>query len=350
MPPPASLLASPLFAIRETAESGRGIYASTSIQKGTLLFETNEIAAKVVYREYRKEACAQCFKYDRGRDWKLRNPLAGVAFCSQECYIAWHKDDVAHGSLQAVTLLAAEGLKIGKNPRSDDEDNVRPTKHEIAAAWDAAEDTAAQIRAARLSNKPSKVERRAVAQALAISPERDILGYLVSGILCTVLEPEMWADVLELADESAPYVSAEYLQMHIISYHHILACCPKELLDHVTAKTLKTLAEKSSHNVFNTWSQDLVTEDGTPAPGGSECLGYGLWPAASYFNHSCDPNVQKRRSGRTWQFWAERDIPAGQELCITYLGGDEWEMTRDERAARLKQNWGFDCACIRCRI
>ncbi|KAH0017121.1 hypothetical protein KCU78_g7626, partial [Aureobasidium melanogenum] len=61
MSAPASLHASIIFAVRETAESGRGVYATQFIPKGTLLFETAEIAASVIYREYWKEVCSQCF-------------------------------------------------------------------------------------------------------------------------------------------------------------------------------------------------------------------------------------------------------------------------------------------------
>ncbi|KAH0023919.1 hypothetical protein KCU78_g5247, partial [Aureobasidium melanogenum] len=61
MSAPASLHASTIFAVRETAESGRGVYATQFIPKGTLLFETAEIAASVIYREYWKEVCSQCF-------------------------------------------------------------------------------------------------------------------------------------------------------------------------------------------------------------------------------------------------------------------------------------------------
>lgn len=357
MPFPSSLTASALLEIRETAESGRGVYASQWIPKGTLLLETAEIAAKVIYREYRKEVCTQCFRYDRGRDWKVRHSVAGVVFCSQQCHDDWVKQSGNNESTVATALEALEAL--GKRGKQVDEwedlcETARPTKEEIETAWKQAEETATRIRSARCSERPHKSDCRALTQALAAPPLRDILSYLMSGTLNAVLEPNLWNDVFELADDHTPYPSPEALQFYITSYHHILACCPTSLVPGVQSDIVRTLARKSAHNVFNIWSQDPTAETGeeTSAPGsaagGSECLGYGLWPAASYFNHSCAPNVRKRRTGNMWQFWADTDVEAGQELCITYLGGDEKDMSREERLAKLKLHWGFPCGCIRC--
>ncbi|KEQ90910.1 hypothetical protein AUEXF2481DRAFT_525506 [Aureobasidium subglaciale EXF-2481] len=347
MSAPASLHASPIFAVRETAESGRGVYATQYIPKGTLLFETAEIAASIVYREYWKEVCAQCFQYDRGRNWKIRNAKTGHAFCSENCQVIWQNDVVT----DEVASMAIEGLGKPRQSSSSDHDHnpaydlPRPTIPEIESAWAAAEDTATRIRTARSSAKPSKPERRLLTQILAIPPTRDLILYQLPALLTIANSPSLWADVLILESESAPYTSPADLELQITSYHHLLACAPLPLLGHITAENLRTLAAKSSHNVFNIWSQDL--DDG--GSGGSECLGYGLWTAASYWNHSCGPNIWKRREGRMWKFWAERDVAEGEALCISYLGGDERDMTRQERRDKLKEHWKFDCACSRCQ-
>lgn len=352
MSPPPSLLASSLFSIKETPHSGRGVYASTPIAAGSLLFETSDVAAKCVYREYRKEVCAQCFKYDRGRSWKLKNPIAGVVFCCRECHDQWTAENALRGAIPAVALAAVEGLR-GKSGKTEEEweeegeeKDSRPTEQEICDAWTQAEEVATKIRSARLSPHPTKSDRRALAQTLAIQPIRDILSFLLSATLCKALDPDLWSSVLDLAEEKEPYISRQSLDMHILSYHHLLAIMPTEVLPNITADTIKTVAQKSSHNVFNIWSQDL--NDGTT--GGSECLGYALWPSASYFNHSCAPNVRKKREGRMWRFWADREIGEGEELCISYLGGDEKSMSREERMEKLKKNWGFDCACAWCKV
>ena len=78
-------------------------------------------------------------------------------------------------------------------------------------------------------------------------------------------------------------------------------------------------------------------------------MGYALYPSASYFNHSCKPNVAKVRVGNTWRFWVPKDVARGEQLCISYLGGDEKDLTTAERRVRLKDVWSFVCECEGCK-
>ncbi|EJU03945.1 hypothetical protein DACRYDRAFT_30942, partial [Dacryopinax primogenitus] len=81
----------------------------------------------------------------------------------------------------------------------------------------------------------------------------------------------------------------------------------------------------------------------------SEFLGYGVWPSASYFNHSCQPNIRKDTPGRAWVFQTNRDIGSDEELRISYLGDTApEEMGVDDRRKQLRQTWGFDCDCLLC--
>ena len=59
----------------------------------------------------------------------------------------------------------------------------------------------------------------------------------------------------------------------------------------------------------------------------------------------CSPNVKKRRAGRALEFYAMRDIRAGEELCTTYIDVDDPVL---QRRAELYEQWYFDCACTRC--
>ncbi|KAK5705280.1 Histone-lysine N-methyltransferase set-6 [Elasticomyces elasticus] len=82
---------------------------------------------------------------------------------------------------------------------------------------------------------------------------------------------------------------------------------------------------------------------------GEEYMGYAVYPSSSYFNHSCSPNVAKQRVGNAWRFWVIEDVRKGEQLCISYLGGDEKDLSVDERRARLAEVWGFVCECARCQ-
>ncbi|KAJ3196543.1 hypothetical protein HK101_008552 [Irineochytrium annulatum] len=140
-------------------------------------------------------------------------------------------------------------------------------------------------------------------------------------------------------------------------------------------------------NGFGVWAADLgdavVTEcDGAKAtrlakggkPGGKRsgaikpkasktppCIGRALYPSASFFNHACEPNVEAVQIGRDrpapdapedvdvdvalLTFRTMRAVKAGEELCISYVDGDEAVASR---RGRLKDDYYFECRCARC--
>ncbi|KAI9344627.1 hypothetical protein BDR26DRAFT_857304 [Obelidium mucronatum] len=91
----------------------------------------------------------------------------------------------------------------------------------------------------------------------------------------------------------------------------------------------------------------------------SESLGQCLFPAASYFNHSCDKNLyfdmnmKVIESGRAvdvnllpelvWR--AKRDIKKGQVLTHSYI---DTSMDRESRRKALRDGYHFDCDCDKC--
>ncbi|EGO01216.1 hypothetical protein SERLA73DRAFT_179334 [Serpula lacrymans var. lacrymans S7.3] len=86
-----------------------------------------------------------------------------------------------------------------------------------------------------------------------------------------------------------------------------------------------------------------------------EMLGWGIWPEASYFNHSCNPNVVKKRIARNLVFITTSVVQEGDELCIAYVDCDEIQTTEidefaagEKRRELLRKWWFFGCACSRC--
>lgn len=73
-----------------------------------------------------------------------------------------------------------------------------------------------------------------------------------------------------------------------------------------------------------------------------------LFGIHSRLNHSCEPNlsvvIEGRAQGITVK--AKHDIQAGQELTVTYV---DPELKLEQRESLLLQNWGFSCACARCK-
>ncbi|EUC27552.1 hypothetical protein COCCADRAFT_111402 [Bipolaris zeicola 26-R-13] len=347
---PAGAPVSHLFQVRHTPTAGRAVFATQDIPEGTLVWQSTDLTLCVLLREYRREVCGQCFGYDYGRDLSIRDKTVGFAFCSEACQKTWQEEQ---GEIGIQTWTAVENL-IRKRSKEDsdmvDVDMPRPKKKDISKAWDSVVGQAELIRSAREAEQAdgvdgqaavaiSKQHKKAVSKALQGRITPDVMSFCVSGILWRHHHPEQWERLEALANDNTPYHSSDDLDAFTRAYLHLLAILPVELLPLVTAETLLTLSKRDSHNSFGIRS--LEDE-------GSEFFGYGCWPAASYFNHSCGPNIEKKREGRIWYFRAGREIEKGQELCITYLSGEERKLSRGQRMLRLSKTWGFDCGCERC--
>ncbi|KAI0440125.1 hypothetical protein F4803DRAFT_553419 [Xylaria telfairii] len=72
-----------------------------------------------------------------------------------------------------------------------------------------------------------------------------------------------------------------------------------------------------------------------------------VYPEASRFNHSCDPNVDYECNiyPDRWVGRANRQIAVGEELTIGYITGHR---PREERQETTRMGWGFDCMCTKC--
>ncbi|PVH95981.1 SET domain-containing protein [Periconia macrospinosa] len=346
---------SSLFEIRDTPHCGRAVFATQDIPSDALIWRSDDLTLDVLLREYRREVCGECFGYEYGRDLTIRNKSTGFAFCGEECQTKWRE---RMGGIGVQAWTAVEKLVKGRSKEDSelvDIDTPRPKAKEINEAWEGTKTQAELIRAARAGErnmangngvvniegegKPTKQHRKAVQKALMQAVNPDIMSFCVSGILWKYKNPNDWDRVVSLAIDDTPYHSSDELRAFTRTYLHLLAILPLPLLPNVTVDTLRLLSTRDSHNSFGIRS---LEDDG------SEFFGYGCWPAASYFNHSCAPTIEKNREGRVWYFRAGRDIEKGDELCITYLSGEERRLSRGKRMQILKRNWGFECGCERC--
>jgi hypothetical protein len=75
----------------------------------------------------------------------------------------------------------------------------------------------------------------------------------------------------------------------------------------------------------------------------------GIFLEASRLNHACDNNAQKswNENIKRHTIHAIRDIPAGDEITITYLGTLR---NREERQKALRDKFGFTCKCRLCSL
>ncbi|KAK5115374.1 hypothetical protein LTR85_009834 [Meristemomyces frigidus] len=340
------------LSVQTIPNAGRGAIANHHIPAGTTILSSAEPAAHVIFRQYRKEVCAHCFEYDRGRTLPVRDSETGKVFSSDRCREAWLSE---HGVLgneawRALHVFVQSKSKaIARSSGALPSSSMKPSREVVERAWSKAEeqvrlytwsqpmDDASRPPPARASNR---TQAKSLSQPWTKHVDPNILSYFLSGVLFRSLHPNHWQkDVLCLAMDEEPYRSTEDLAAHCNSFVQLCTIVPGPLLESCTADVCRTLINAGSHNAFGIRSG---SDDG------EEYAGYALYPSASYFNHSCTPNILKRRVGGSWEFVTARDVDESEECCITYLGGDEKHLTVSERRARLSETWGFECICGRC--
>jgi len=265
-------------------------------------------------------------------------------FCSSQCQATWREN---HGELALEAWRALHAFLQTKSKAIVDIYSIapltpKPGVEQIENKWRLVNEPAHLGPNASLQSKDElamKGRRKMKQSSLPSKIYPDILGFLTTGILYHYSHPDAWQGVLSLAMDETPYKSTEDLEAHCNSFLQLRQILPHALQSSCSTAVCRILADAGSHNAFGIRSG---SEDG------EEYMGYGLYTAASYFNHSCSPNITKRRVGSSWEFRTASDVEPGEECCITYLGGDEKDLTVAERRARLKEVWGFVCMCVRC--
>lgn len=146
-------LATALFDVKEAKGAGYGVFATQDIPSQTELLVSSSPSAYAIYRTFRKEVCAWCFKYERGRNWKVKlttparddgdRPAValnggGMVFCSDDCRNAWYNEygDVALEAYNALeSYIQRQGRKESWNSGSQDQGidqfSVLPSEEEV---------------------------------------------------------------------------------------------------------------------------------------------------------------------------------------------------------------------------
>jgi hypothetical protein len=354
-----------LFTIEDAPGAGRGVFASRDLAAGKTILVANDLSVHVLFREYRGEICHNCFAYGSGAKQPVKDANRGLAFCSEQCQrlFALQSDELCMTARAAVEKLIRR--RAPSSQHNDTPQGPRPTPEEIGSAWEMADIQTTLIRGGRLGapgrpNVPppppaTKAALRGLQRALSTPVAPDVISFLLAAVLANYNSYQIaaasvvpWARLQDLENDPAPYLSARELDEYIASYLHLLATLPVALLPFVSGTILRATKSRETYNSFGIRSLDDE---------GVEFFGYGVWPSASYFNHSCGPNLVRRRDGRAWVFSAGRDIKAGEQLYISYVNGGTSELCSSsggvvgwkDRAGLLKKTWGFDCVCQKCK-
>lgn len=350
------IVISPLFEIKKTEYGGRGCFSSQHLTKGTSILLTGMPIGSSMVRPFRKEVCTWCFAYDSGR--KLKHRLEGkVYFCSNECLDEFNAYDIS--LILGSTLIAAEELYV-KCEGEINEDQVpleNRLAQEIEIQWNNVLEWENQISELKNSKRHLFYPVVTAEDYVEIKYVITTLFSLYKSQLC--IEGNSSGTLLLESDSSSNYLSHEVELFRLLQssedkkvtkypyllisytniYKFVRLVSPPCFLTFVTPSNIRGILGRSLTNAFGIWSP--ITAENEE----QEFFGFGVYANASYFNHSCDPNIEKIRKGYKYQFLAARDISVGEELTISYGIRNSDDVV--QRRNCLKE-WFFTCGCTRC--
>ncbi|CAF1176493.1 unnamed protein product [Rotaria sp. Silwood1] len=379
------------FSVRPTKYGGRGCFANTDLPQGTIVHECSMPLSSTIVRPFRKEVCGSCFKYLDGKTLKFKlmsrnnkqnnstsDASLALYFCSQSCmdkFIDLDIDDLYRESLLNVENLFIRGLN---HDRCDLEMEIQHEEAEIEAElklenalkqakdidlfisqkWQEAEINC-QLQLSKLKPK----QRKNFNNLIHLTPKIDENEYLeikyIIGILFQMYKRD-YCKNNKLSLSISVSLSLFELQVfqhlqssdiqRICKYPYLLhsytnkiykflkISTSEKLQPYITPSTIRSIIGKNLTNIYAIWSIDEPN-------GNKEYFGYSLYPSASFFNHSCNPNLMKIKQGAKIIFKLLKNIKKDEELCIHY--GNSISDGLEIRRKYLKE-WFFDCLCERC--
>lgn len=357
---------SPLFRVSETVYGGRGCFALSNIPTGTPIYECGPSLGSTIIRPFRKEVCTFCFHYDNGNTLKSRitqkigRDMLSLFFCSKKCIIDFNQHDSDQILEKSLFAIEREYLRTSTAPEPEPElppqeiidgdfqayidhewensetwnQNLckvkRSRRQKLIPCITSTEYAEAKYvlaiicQAYKYTHKPLPIPRAAYA---SLSAEERVRAEL-----------QLFETLQSTTDDKVkryPYLLYSYINV----FKFVRLVSPPELEPLITPMAVRRIIGRSLLNAFGIWSPSMTQSEET------EYFGFGVFPLASFFNHSCDPNIKKTRIGNILTFCSKRPILEGEELCIDY--GNYLDEPLQQRQLELKE-WFFDCGCARC--
>lgn len=357
-------LISPFFKVDETQYGGRGCFSYGTIPKGTMIATCRGPISSTILKEYKKEVCNQCFSYLEGNTlkYKLANAkcTSALYFCTQKCldeFKAQDVDGIYLKSLLNIEDLYQRGLKKPEielsEPNRDEDLNAI-----INFEWQQVNDWEVKVNRMKQSKKENLIPRISDSEYVDI---KYIIGVLFQLYKYSSNEPKSsnkeeflsnvdadtymkfeleTFEILQANENDKVFNYPYLLQSHINIYKFIKLSSSPLFQPFISTDSVRKILGRHIGNAFGIWS--VVTDEQRED---KDFFGYSVYPTASFFNHSCAPNIIKKRDKNQIHFTTLRDIEPNEELCINY--GYSTEESVEVRRKDLKE-WFFDCSCPRC--
>ncbi|KAI5960313.1 SET6 [Candida pseudojiufengensis] len=343
---------SPYFTIRDTKYGGRGCFATTNIPKGTKIHYCSKPVGSTITKPFKKEVCTHCFKYDNGIIMKHKisktwgKETYSIYFCSELCLNQFKaEEDDEDGVFQENLLLIEKNYLLGlKKPEEEFKEPQGDLKKQIEIEWSKVDQWDQDLKNLKDSQRSALLPRIDESEYLEIKYVVTVLFnmYKYQSRKLSEMKIEMILfDQLQSVEiekyQKYPYLLYSYINM----YKFIKLTCTNGLQPFITPNNVRSIIGKNLSNAFGIWSNTTSKKED------KEFLGFAVYPSASFFNHSCSPNILKTRINQDLKFETLKDIEKGEEICISY--GNFSNESFETRQLQLKE-WFFDCGCIKCDL
>lgn len=352
---------SPFFEVKDTAYGGRACFSAAALEKGTVVLEASDsIGATIVY-EFRKEVCHSCHTYQSGKNMKFKLAYsdiahlvtedvqingkkflgAGLWFCSEDCKLNFLQQQHVIELIECYELLLGILKMMQKRCTSEELNNDRKVVSEfiIDKAW-------LDVRSSWIPRIDKMKQSKRLSQLPYITEEEYNCARFIAKTLFTLkyINPQSGAksafETLQSNELCKIKRFPVLLDFQILIFKTLYIILPDNMRQTLTIDLFRHILGSEYGNSFGIWEQNGMSDN-------QEFLGYAVYPRASYFNHSCDPNITKSRVKGSMVFTLNRDVPKGAQLCISYSGLPGQNV--GERRKILKENWFFDCLCSKCQ-
>lgn len=357
-----------LFTISHSPLTGRSFRATQDLAVGTCVLDITTPYSCTIYKQFRNEVCAECWRYECGRrDFLTYRDLgkgAGLLFCDHKCRDAWVQRE-GPAAIKFLEALESARKRNEKATATTDELAAQDITAEfISQAWEEVRaqprpKTLKKWRQIQLDDFEADLARYVLFALAHLHRETNPSG----GILPKCSDPAAlfgatWSDLTTLQSGELQQIKRfpELLQNYTRIYQVLksrltvdeirndqatsreASTSALHLTDVITVENVRAILSVDPGNSFGIWQMPMSLE--------SEGLGFGVYPVPSFFNHNCWPNVRKDREGRRLRFVTTKEVRAGEELCISY--GHVEDMPLEDRRNHLREGWFFVCLCSRC--
>ncbi|CUM52636.1 uncharacterized protein AC631_00624 [Debaryomyces fabryi] len=326
---------SPWYEVCHTA-TGRGCISKCEIPKDTVIHISKALSS-AISRPFKKEVCSSCFKFSGGKTIKFR--LGGqhpLYFCSEQCLSAFTADDI--DQIYLNSLLNVESFYNNGLRKPDELEltiNEDKFEEQIIEEWK------------KISEWEEKIDKMKPSKRLNNIPKIGESEYIeakyIVGILFQMYKGKhhelKFFESLQSNELDKLKRYPQLLQSYTNIYKFVRLTVHTELQPLVTSELIRTILGTNLTNAFGIWSQPVDDAEE------KDYFGFAIFPSASFFNHSCYPNLIKTREGDTLYFRTLRDVDPNTELFISY--GNYSNENVQIRQEQLRE-WFFDCSCTKC--